>query len=52
VNPFGVAWDGLAPDDLILVNKDGKMIEGGASGRLLNAAGEISRGYEVRRERI
>jgi ribulose-5-phosphate 4-epimerase/fuculose-1-phosphate aldolase len=41
VNPFGIAWDGLTPADLILVNKDGKVVDGGASGRLLNAAGEI-----------
>jgi hypothetical protein len=40
VNPFGVAWDGLTAEDLILVNKDGKVVDGGASGRLLNAAGE------------
>jgi ribulose-5-phosphate 4-epimerase/fuculose-1-phosphate aldolase len=42
VNPFGVSWDGLTPADLILVNKDGKVVDGGASGRLLNAAGEES----------
>jgi hypothetical protein len=42
VNPFGVAWDGLTASDLILVNKDGKVVDGGAFGRLLNAAGEAS----------
>jgi hypothetical protein len=29
------------PADLILVNKDGKIVDGGASERPLNAAGEI-----------
>jgi ribulose-5-phosphate 4-epimerase/fuculose-1-phosphate aldolase len=42
VNPFGVAWSDLTPADLILVSKDGKVVDGGASGRLLNAAGENS----------
>jgi ribulose-5-phosphate 4-epimerase/fuculose-1-phosphate aldolase len=41
VSPFGVSWDGLTAADLILVNKDGKVVDGGASGLLLNAAGEI-----------
>ena len=42
MNPFGVAWDGLTPADLILVNKDGKVVDGGASGRLLNASSGAS----------
>jgi hypothetical protein len=42
VNPFGAAWDGFTPTGLILVNKDGKVVDGGASGRILNAAGETS----------
>ena len=42
MNPFGVPWVDLTPADLILVSKDGKVVDGGASGRLLNAAGEIS----------
>ena len=40
MNPFGVARDGLTASDLILVNKDGKVVDGGASGRPLKAAGE------------
>lgn len=38
VNPFGVAWPLLKASDLILVNKDGKVVDGGPV-RLLNAAG-------------
>lgn len=37
VNPFGVAWPLLRASDLILVNKDGKVVEGGPV-RLLNTA--------------
>ncbi|TAQ91425.1 hypothetical protein B7494_g136 [Chlorociboria aeruginascens] len=37
VNPFGVAWPLLKASDLILVNKDGKVVEGGPV-RLLNTA--------------
>ncbi|KAJ6259368.1 Alpha-adducin [Drechslerella dactyloides] len=37
VNPFGVAWPTLTADDLILVNKEGKVVDGGRV-RLLNAA--------------
>lgn len=38
VNPFGVAWPLLKASDLILVNKDGQVVDGGAC-RLLNTAG-------------
>jgi len=37
VNPFGVAWPLLKASDLILVNKEGKVVEGGPV-RLLNTA--------------
>lgn len=37
VNPFGVAWPLLKASDLILVNKEGKVVEGGQV-RLLNTA--------------
>ncbi|RVD89338.1 uncharacterized protein DFL_000351 [Arthrobotrys flagrans] len=37
VNPFGVAWPTLTAEDLILVNKEGKVVDGGKV-RLLNAA--------------
>jgi len=37
VNPFGVAWPLLKASDLILVNKDGQVIDGGRV-RLLNTA--------------
>ncbi|KAF7871805.1 hypothetical protein EAF04_003912 [Stromatinia cepivora] len=37
VNPFGVAWPLLRASDLILVNKDGEVVEGGPC-RLLNTA--------------
>lgn len=37
VNPFGVAWQLLKASDLILVNSDGKVVDGGPC-RLLNAA--------------
>ncbi|EWC45451.1 hypothetical protein DRE_00850 [Drechslerella stenobrocha 248] len=37
VNPFGVAWATLTADDLILVNKEGTVVDGGRV-RLLNAA--------------
>ncbi|KAB8288110.1 hypothetical protein EYC80_010243 [Monilinia laxa] len=37
VNPFGVAWPLLRASDLILVNKDGEVIDGGPC-RLLNTA--------------
>lgn len=37
VNPFGVAWPLLKASDLILVNKDGKVVDGGPV-RLLNTA--------------
>jgi ribulose-5-phosphate 4-epimerase/fuculose-1-phosphate aldolase len=38
VNPFGVAWNLLKASDLILVDKDGKVVDGGPC-RLLNTAG-------------
>ena len=38
VNPFGVAWPLLKASDLILVNPQGQVVEGGPV-RLLNAAG-------------
>lgn len=38
VNPFGVAWPLLKASDLILVNPEGKVVDGGPC-RLLNAAG-------------
>jgi ribulose-5-phosphate 4-epimerase/fuculose-1-phosphate aldolase len=38
VNPFGVAWPLLKASDLILVNKDGEVVDGGPC-RLLNTAG-------------
>jgi ribulose-5-phosphate 4-epimerase/fuculose-1-phosphate aldolase len=38
VNPFGKAWSNMTVDDLILVNKDGEVVQGGPN-RLLNAAG-------------
>ena len=41
VNPFGVAWPLLKASDLILVNKDGKVVDGGPV-RLLNTAGMSS----------
>jgi len=37
VNPFGVAWPLLRASDLILVNKDGNVVDGGSI-RLLNRA--------------
>jgi len=37
VNPFGVAWPLLRASDLILVNKEGKVVDGGPC-RLLNTA--------------
>lgn len=37
VNPFGVAWPLLKASDLIRVNKDGKVVDGGPV-RLLNTA--------------
>ncbi|TEY83816.1 hypothetical protein BOTCAL_0024g00250 [Botryotinia calthae] len=37
VNPFGVAWPLLRASDLILVNKDGNVVEGGPC-RFLNTA--------------
>jgi len=37
VNPFGVAWPLLKASDLILVNADGKVVDGGPV-RLLNTA--------------
>jgi len=37
VNPFGVAWPLLKASDLILVNKEGKVVDGGPI-RLLNTA--------------
>jgi len=37
VNPFGVAWPLLKASDLILVNDEGKVVDGGPC-RLLNAA--------------
>ncbi|KAF7952647.1 hypothetical protein EAE96_005879 [Botrytis aclada] len=37
VNPFGVAWPLLRASDLILVNKDGEVVDGGPC-RLLNTA--------------
>ncbi|ESZ91125.1 class II Aldolase and Adducin domain-containing protein [Sclerotinia borealis F-4128] len=37
VNPFGVAWPLLRASDLILVNKEGEVVEGGPC-RLLNTA--------------
>lgn len=41
VNPFGVAWPLLKASDLIRVNEEGKVVDGGPC-RLLNAAGKIS----------
>jgi ribulose-5-phosphate 4-epimerase/fuculose-1-phosphate aldolase len=41
VNPFGVAWPLLKASDLIRVNAEGKVVDGGPC-RLLNAAGVIS----------
>lgn len=41
MNPFGVAWPTLTAADLLRVNRDGKVVEGGAC-RLLNAAGKFS----------
>lgn len=38
VNPFGVAWPTLKASDLIRVNGEGKVIEGGPV-KLLNKAG-------------
>lgn len=38
VNPFGVAWPRLKASDLILVNGQGEVVDGGPI-RLLNAAG-------------
>jgi ribulose-5-phosphate 4-epimerase/fuculose-1-phosphate aldolase len=38
VNPFGVAWPLLKASDLIRVNEEGKVIDGGPV-RLLNTAG-------------
>ncbi|KAK2630619.1 hypothetical protein QTJ16_001439 [Diplocarpon rosae] len=38
VNPFGVAWPLLRASDLILVNPDGQVVDGGPC-RLLNTAG-------------
>ncbi len=43
LNPFGKAWANMTVDDLILVNKDGKVVDGGPN-RLLNAAGKPSGG--------
>ncbi|KAH8906496.1 arad-like aldolase/epimerase [Coniochaeta sp. PMI_546] len=37
LNPFGKAWATMTVDDLILVNEDGKVVDGGPN-RLLNAA--------------
>jgi len=37
VNPFGVAWPLLKASDLIRVNRDGKVVDGGPC-RMLNAA--------------
>lgn len=37
LNPFGKAWAHMTVDDLILVNKDGKVVDGGPN-RLVNAA--------------
>ncbi|KAH8882014.1 arad-like aldolase/epimerase [Thozetella sp. PMI_491] len=37
LNPFGKAWQNMTVDDLILVNSEGKVVEGGPV-RLLNAA--------------
>jgi len=42
VNPFGVAWPLLKASDLILVNKEGNVVEGGPV-RLLNTAGTYSK---------
>ncbi len=40
VNPFGVAWPLLKSSDLIRVDKDGQVVDGGPV-RLLNAAGML-----------
>ena len=40
VNPFGVPWPIITASDLILVNKDGGVIDGGPV-RLLNSAGVL-----------
>ncbi|KAH8890616.1 class II aldolase/adducin domain protein [Thozetella sp. PMI_491] len=37
VNPFGKAWPTMTAEDLILVNKEGRVVDGGPN-RLLNAA--------------
>lgn len=42
VNPFGVAWPLLKASDLIRVNAEGKVIDGGPV-RLLNTAGIYAR---------
>lgn len=38
LNPFGVAWNTLKASDLILVDKNAKVIDGGPI-RLMNTAG-------------
>ncbi|KAJ8106853.1 hypothetical protein ONZ43_g6920 [Nemania bipapillata] len=40
VNPFGVAWPLLKASDLIRVDHDGQIVDGGAV-RLLNVAGKV-----------
>jgi len=42
VNPFGVAWPLLKASDLILVNAEGKVVDGGEV-RLLNTAAYMSK---------
>jgi len=42
VNPFGVAWPLLKASDLILVNAEGKVVDGGPV-RLLNRAAYMSK---------
>jgi hypothetical protein len=41
VNPFGVAWPLIRASDLIRVNAEGQVVDGGPV-RLLNTAGEIN----------
>lgn len=41
VNPYGVAFDAMTVDDLVLVDHDGRVLEGGRPGfgQVINAAG-------------
>ena len=42
VNPFGVAWPLLKASDLIRINAEGKVVDGGEV-RLLNTAAYMSK---------